>query len=313
MVAKVVIICEENLVGESDPTTSSATAHSIGQVLKKTFGILDVTNRLLSAPADRLLTSLRNLQNESVVFAVLVGCESDGGATSLINLIEMESPSPIVSLTSSDSTTAEDCALSIAKLCGLSCDRTRSEISNYLASKRQAKLVDDIQTHTKSAFYVDKIEHAFDSNIQITGNSVAFDANMISFVPDRLVGKVRDRYDLGTCLALVTTDRQSGFDRQLAKVPFKGQVLNLTSAYWFQKTAHIIPNHLIDVPHPNVSIVKKCQPFPIEFVVRYVGQGFRKNFLTLSFHSLAAVKFRIFINHTIFLCFFWGLYLTSWF
>ena len=54
----------------------------------------------------------------------------------------------------------------------------------------------------------------------------------------------------------------------LAKVPYKGQVLNLTSAYWFEQTKDIIANHLMHVPHPNVSLVKKCTPFPIEFVVR---------------------------------------------
>jgi phosphoribosylaminoimidazole-succinocarboxamide synthase len=88
-----------------------------------------------------------------------------------------------------------------------------------------------------------------------------------------MVGKVRDRYDLSDKLALVTTDRQSGFDRMLAKVPFKGQVLNLTSAYWFEKTKDIIPNHILSIPHPNVSIVKKCTPFPIEFVVRSYMTG----------------------------------------
>lgn len=90
---------------------------------------------------------------------------------------------------------------------------------------------------------------------------------------ERIVGKVRDRYDLGNSLALITTDRQSGFDRMLAKVPFKGQVLNLTSAYWFDETKDIIPNHIISIPHPNVSIVKKCNPFPIEFVVRSYMTG----------------------------------------
>jgi len=91
---------------------------------------------------------------------------------------------------------------------------------------------------------------------------------MTTSPPERKVGKVRDRYELQNVLALLTTDRQSGFDRMLAKVPFKGQVLNLTSAYWFEETKDIIPNHIMDVPHPNVSIVKKCTPFPIEFVVR---------------------------------------------
>ena len=81
-------------------------------------------------------------------------------------------------------------------------------------------------------------------------------------------GKVRDTYDLGDRLILITTDRQSAFDRVLAAVPFKGQVLNLTSAWWFEKTQHIIPNHVITIPDPNVTIAKKCRVFPVEFVVR---------------------------------------------
>ena len=81
-------------------------------------------------------------------------------------------------------------------------------------------------------------------------------------------GKVRDRYDLGTVFALISTDRQSAFDRILGTIPFKGQVLNQTSAWWFEKTKHILPNHVIDIPDPNVTLAKKCKPFPIEFVVR---------------------------------------------
>ncbi|MHB1946640.1 MAG: phosphoribosylaminoimidazolesuccinocarboxamide synthase [Gammaproteobacteria bacterium] len=81
-------------------------------------------------------------------------------------------------------------------------------------------------------------------------------------------GKVRDTYDLGDKLVLITTDRQSAFDRVLASVPYKGQVLNLTSAWWFEKTEHIVPNHVIVVPDPNVTIAKKCTVFPIEFVMR---------------------------------------------
>jgi len=84
----------------------------------------------------------------------------------------------------------------------------------------------------------------------------------------RYKGKVRDTYDLGDKLILVTTDRQSAFDRLLASVPYKGQVLNLTSVWWFNNTQSIVPNHLIAVPDPNVVIAKKCTVFPIEFVVR---------------------------------------------
>lgn len=84
----------------------------------------------------------------------------------------------------------------------------------------------------------------------------------------RYQGKVRDTYDLGDQLLLVTTDRQSAFDRVIAAVPYKGQVLNLTSAWWFEQTEAIVPNHLIAIPDPNVVIAKKCKVFPIEFVVR---------------------------------------------
>lgn len=81
-------------------------------------------------------------------------------------------------------------------------------------------------------------------------------------------GKVRDTYDLGDKLMLVTTDRQSAFDRVLASVPYKGQVLNLTSAWWFEQTESLVPNHVIAIPDPNVVIAKKCEVLPIEFVVR---------------------------------------------
>ncbi|HIB33556.1 MAG TPA: phosphoribosylaminoimidazolesuccinocarboxamide synthase [Candidatus Marinimicrobia bacterium] len=81
-------------------------------------------------------------------------------------------------------------------------------------------------------------------------------------------GKVRDQYELDNKIVLITTDRQSAFDRVLASIPFKGQVLNLTSAWWFDQTKDIIPNHVIKIPDPNVTIVKKCEVFPIEFVVR---------------------------------------------
>ena len=85
---------------------------------------------------------------------------------------------------------------------------------------------------------------------------------------NKKTGKVRDQYELDNKIVLITTDRQSAFDRVLASIPFKGQVLNLTSAWWFDQTKDIIPNHVIEIPDPNVTISKKCEVFPIEFVVR---------------------------------------------
>ncbi|KAM0949000.1 putative phosphoribosylaminoimidazolesuccinocarboxamide synthase [Dioscorea sansibarensis] len=81
-------------------------------------------------------------------------------------------------------------------------------------------------------------------------------------------GKVRDVYDGGDYLVLVTTDRQSAFDRVLASIPFKGQVLNETSLWWFNMTQHITPNAVVSTPDNNVTIAKKCSVFPVEFVVR---------------------------------------------
>lgn len=84
----------------------------------------------------------------------------------------------------------------------------------------------------------------------------------------KITGKVRDTYVLEDKVLLVTTDRQSAFDRQLALVPYKGQVLNKVAAWWFERTKHIIPNHVIATPHPNVTVGKKCAIFPVEVVVR---------------------------------------------
>ncbi|KAH9298859.1 hypothetical protein KI387_030541, partial [Taxus chinensis] len=85
-------------------------------------------------------------------------------------------------------------------------------------------------------------------------------------VGSKIRGKVRDIYNAGDYLILVTTDRQSAFDRILASVPFKGQVLNQTSLWWFNETKEIAPNAVVSAPDPNVTIAKKCTVFPVEFV-----------------------------------------------
>jgi len=82
-------------------------------------------------------------------------------------------------------------------------------------------------------------------------------------------GKVRDWYELPNGKRLiVTTDRLSAFDRNLACVPYKGQVLNELSAWWFKQTEVIIPNHLISIPDPNAAVVWRVTPIPVEVVVR---------------------------------------------
>ncbi|PSQ92830.1 MAG: phosphoribosylaminoimidazolesuccinocarboxamide synthase, partial [Bacteroidetes bacterium QH_2_63_10] len=92
-------------------------------------------------------------------------------------------------------------------------------------------------------------------------------------------GKVRDNYRQDGRLILVTTDRISAFDHVLAQtIPFKGQVLNQMAAYFFEATEDLVPNHVLSVPHPNVTVAQKCAPIPIEFVVRgyLAGHAWRK-------------------------------------
>lgn len=83
-------------------------------------------------------------------------------------------------------------------------------------------------------------------------------------------GKVREVYDLGSDkLGIVVTDRISAFDYIMKEaIPFKGQILNQMAAFSFDKVKEIVATHIIDVPHPNVTIAKKCDPIPIEVVIR---------------------------------------------
>ena len=112
---------------------------------------------------------------------------------------------------------------------------------------------------------IESTEH-YKDRIKVELNNTLTETSLPS--GNKRAGKVRDQYALDNKIVLITTDRQSAFDRVLASIPFKGQVLNLTSAWWFEQTKDIIKNHVIDVPDPNVTLAKKCDVFPIEFVVR---------------------------------------------
>jgi len=132
-------------------------------------------------------------------------------------------------------------------------------------------------------------------------------AELIAAIPDCLTetnlplaqkypGKVRDTYDLGDGrLLLITTDRQSGFDRMLGAIPFKGQVLNRTSLSWFEMTKHIVGNHVLSSPHANALIARKCRVLPIEFVVR----GYLTGSTDTSIWTQYAAGSRFFCGHAL--------------
>jgi phosphoribosylaminoimidazole-succinocarboxamide synthase len=83
-------------------------------------------------------------------------------------------------------------------------------------------------------------------------------------------GKVRDVYTLADrILVMVATDRISAFDVVLPQpIPYKGQILNTIAAEMLRATEDIVPNWLIDTPHPNVSVGYKCEPYKVEMVIR---------------------------------------------
>ena len=105
----------------------------------------------------------------------------------------------------------------------------------------------------------------------------------IAELPNHYRGKVRDNYDLadGTRI-IIASDRISAFDRILAAIPFKGEVLTQTARYWFEQTADICPNHVVAYPDPNVVIGRRLDILPVEIVVRdYLAGTTATSVLTL--------------------------------
>jgi phosphoribosylaminoimidazole-succinocarboxamide synthase len=102
-------------------------------------------------------------------------------------------------------------------------------------------------------------------------------------LPNHYSGKVRDNYDLPDGRRIIiATDRLSAFDRILCAVPFKGQVLTQTARHWFEATADICPNHVLEYPDPNVVIARRLTILPVEIVVRgYLAGTTGTSILTL--------------------------------
>jgi phosphoribosylaminoimidazole-succinocarboxamide synthase len=98
-------------------------------------------------------------------------------------------------------------------------------------------------------------------------------------------GKVRDSYIDSGVRTIVTTDRQSAFDRVLGTIPFKGQALNEIANFWFEATSDIVPNHLLEVPDPNVVRVRECELVALEFVVRAYITGVTKTSLWFNYEQ----------------------------
>lgn len=111
-----------------------------------------------------------------------------------------------------------------------------------------------------------KIEIHKDSLKNCVLNTCKLDNKNIKLIK---TGKVRDVYiDNNFNYNLIASDRISAFDRHLTTIPYKGIILHKASRWWFNKTKHIVPNHVLDDSDDRTMIVKNCTVFPIEFVMR---------------------------------------------
>src|SRR5688572_7460857 len=79
----------------------------------------------------------------------------------------------------------------------------------------------------------------------------------------KIQGKVRDSYRMGNQRILIATDRISAFDHVLGLIPYRGQVLNQLSQWWFEQTQDIVANHKLSVPDPNVMLCKEAVALPV--------------------------------------------------
>lgn len=102
----------------------------------------------------------------------------------------------------------------------------------------------------------------------LSGHFVSVDAERLSPLGAHYRGKVRDVFTRGDAMVMITTDRLSAFDVVLTSIPCKGAILNAIAVHAFEQTAHICPNHVVGVPHPNALRVKRADPLPIEIIVR---------------------------------------------
>src|SRR5437870_3809777 len=118
-----------------------------------------------------------------------------------------------------------------------------------------------------------RVSRMVDPDVLARHLDLVLDDATLPELPNRYRGKVRDNYDLpdgphGPRRIIIATDRLSAFDRSIAAIPFKGQVLTQLARFWFDRTADLCPNHVIEYPDPNVLVCRRLDILPVEVVVR---------------------------------------------
>ena len=208
------------------------------------------------------------------VIGVPIKTSTLNGQDSLLSIVQMPRGVPVATVAIGNSTNA---ALLAIRFLAVGDEGLAKKLAEYHESQSSQVLAKASYLEEKGfAGYLDEggvnnvrpyIDAAFDKTLD--QSDLAVDLERFNF--RKYKGKVRDCYFGEKVSILIATDRLSGFDRSLGVIPFKGSVLNLISLWWFDKTKHIIANHVIErygLVHPNVCIARKCKPFAIEFVVR---------------------------------------------
>jgi len=153
----------------------------------------------------------------------------------------------------------KNAALAVTKICGLVDNDLQKSIESLHKQNALTLKIDDIkQKYNK---YDDLLLNMHLDETYLEPRNKPHESDLI------YRGKVRDVYESHNRLTMVATDRLSAFDRHIVNVPYKGEIINKISAWWLNKTSHIVPNHLISVNEKS-SCVDRCTVFPIEFVVR---------------------------------------------
>ena len=168
-----------------------------------------------------------------------------------------------------------NCFLAVLKILGLTSYKIRTGLESYRKNILDKIRIDDISLKYNHLNFSDMI---FDIGVNHDNENVEFIRS----------GKVRDIYQIKNenKLLLKCTNKLSAYDRNICEVPFKGTVLNLITAWWFNKTSHLVPNHMIDNRiYSRDIMVKKCKPIMIEFVVRSYMTGTTKTSIWMNYKN----------------------------
>ncbi len=202
------------------------------------------------------------------VIGVPILTKTLGGADSLYSTAQMPPGVPVATVAINGAQNAGILAVQILATADESLQKKLKDYKKSLEKKvlKKAKNLEETDKIVKSIPLVLK-------SINISG------------LGKKSQGKVRDIYFKNDKRILITTDRQSAFDVILGHIPFKGAVLNRLSEFWFKKTRHIVPNHMISVPDANVMVTHNCKPTSVEMIVRGYMTGVTKTSIWYSYEK----------------------------